>query len=409
MTVIEFYDKTSIENVLSALLCQPDRVIFVGDSTRKMQRSIRDYQKVLQERGIEVELSCKAVKKNDLQSIFEELSKLVEKYDDCVLNLDGGEDLCLVAVGMLVQKYPGRLQLHRFNIRSNTIVDCDADGNDQLCDAIAIRIEENARIYGGRVIYNTEHPLGTFPWVLNAELCQDIRTMWRICSINPRQWNYVITLLGRLCTAYCPETQDVKIPATALLSSATQEDVEQLHTTLDLLNGFGLIHDYEMGENGIRFRYKNSQIHTCLSKAGTLLELYIATVARDQFKDDERIYHDVMVGVLLGWNSEEANMSQEVTNEVDVILMHGAVPVFISCKNGDFEKEELFKLYTVAQNFGGKYAKMVLVATSLEDLGPKGEHIRRRAAELNIRVVEDLAALEEEELGKILRNLWCGV
>jgi len=408
LTVIEFFDKTSIENVLSALLCQPDRVVFVGDSTRRMNRSIRDYRKVLQDRGIEVELSCKSIRKNDLQSIFTELCKLVEQYDDCVLNLDGGEDLCLVAVGMLVQKYPGRVQLHRFNVRNCTIVDCDADGEDQLCDSIAISIEENARIYGGKVIYDDQHILGTFRWLLNAEFCRDIRSMWRICSINPRQWNYVITLLGRLCATYCPDAPEVQIPATGLLSCTSEEDAEQLHTILHLLDGFGVLQDYVMDETGIRFRYKDAQIRRCLSKAGTLLELYIAIVARDQFKEDERVYHDVMSGVLLGWDSEQQDIAKEVTNEVDVILMHGAVPVFISCKNGDFDKEELFKLYTVAQNFGGKYAKMALVATSLEELGPKAEHIRLRAVELGIRVIEDTTAMEEEKLGQILRNLWSG-
>lgn len=407
MTVIEFFDKTSIENILSALLCQPDRVVFVGSSNRKMRRYIQYYNGVLEKRCIEVEMTCKSVNKNDLQSIFQALSQLVEKYDDCVFNLDGGEDLCLVALGMLVQKYPGRFRMHRFNINNNTIVDCDADGENQLCAPIAIGVEENMRIYGGRVIYSDENPLGTYRWVLNRDFCQDIRAMWRVCSASPRQWNYVITLLGQLRSIYCKEDEQmVYLPASGLVSSASQEDVEQLKLILELLSGFGILEDYVSDKDGISFCYKNHQVFRCLEKAGTLLELYTAVVARDQFEDDERIYQDVMTGVMIGWDTEPGE--EEVTNEVDVVMMHGAVPLFISCKNGDMEKEELFKLYTVARNFGGPYARMALVASSLHELGPKGEHICLRAAELGIRVVDDVDRIEEADFGKILRNLRSG-
>ena len=36
MTVIEFFDKNAIENMLSALLCQPDKVVYIGSSKKQM-------------------------------------------------------------------------------------------------------------------------------------------------------------------------------------------------------------------------------------------------------------------------------------------------------------------------------------------------------------------------------------
>jgi len=95
----------------------------------------------------------------------------------------------------------------------------------------------------------------------------------------------------------------------------------------------------------------------------------------------------------------------DTENEIDVLLMHGMVPVFISCKNGHVEMEELFKLGTVADRFGGKYAKKVLVATALTD-NISTQHLLQRAEDMGIRVVTELASMEEPELLRTIRNLW---
>jgi hypothetical protein len=48
----------------------------------------------------------------------------------------------------------------------------------------------------------------------------------------------------------------------------------------------------------------------------------------------------------------------------------------------------------VAERFGGKYARKVLVATALDSLGETGKYIRQRAQDMNIRVVENLGEKE---------------
>ena len=161
MSIIEFFDNAAIENMLSALLCAPERVVFIGESTKRMKRSLEAYREVLDSRGLNVELLCYGVRKNDLGAIVEVLSQIVEREADCIFNLDGGEDLYLVAVGMVAQKFPDKIRLHRFNVRNNTIIDIDADGSDQLSSPIEISIQENIRIYGGSVVGWDSHADGT--------------------------------------------------------------------------------------------------------------------------------------------------------------------------------------------------------------------------------------------------------
>ena len=82
--------------------------------------------------------------------------------------------------------------------------------------------------------------------------------------------------------------------------------------------------------------------------------------------------------------------------------MKGTVPVFVSCKNGRFDANELYKLNTVAERFGRKYSKKVLVSTSMDDL-KSPELIRARMEDMGISNIEDADNMTAEELEKALR------
>ena len=56
MTIIEFYDKNAIENIAGAMMCQPERVVLLGDNGEKMAKSCGIYRNVLAGNGINTEL-----------------------------------------------------------------------------------------------------------------------------------------------------------------------------------------------------------------------------------------------------------------------------------------------------------------------------------------------------------------
>ena len=39
MTIVEFFDSASTNNIVGALLCRPDRIIFVGNERNKIKRA----------------------------------------------------------------------------------------------------------------------------------------------------------------------------------------------------------------------------------------------------------------------------------------------------------------------------------------------------------------------------------
>jgi hypothetical protein len=411
VTIIEFFDKTAIENMLSAMLCKPDRVVYVGSSKKAIEKCLDAYREVLAQRGLQVELVARAINRNNLQRIVESLSELVERDDSCVFNLDGGEDLYLVAVGMVAQKYPDRVSLHRFNIRNNTILDCDADGNNQLQEPIEISVQENIRIYGGRVLTAEQHPDGMYNWNFSPVFREDVKRLWEICCRHKADWNNTVTTIG-VVSSLLPHEDPRGFHAVRSLA----EPVLRCHdvryqfdpSVLQDLADAGLIYYLSADANEVEFLFKSEQVKRALSKAGQVLELMVTLAALDAVDEDGTpVYNDVRCGVYIDWDGLTGpDAPTEVSNEIDVLLMKGAVPVFVSCKNGNVEREELFMLDTVASYFGGKYARKVLVAPKLDRLGSKGRAIQARANEMDIRTVPDFEDMTYEQMIKEVTCLW---
>lgn len=169
---------------------------------------------------------------------------------------------------------------------------------------------------------------------------------------------------------------------------------------------YGLLSESKTESCEVSICFKNEQVRRALTKAGQILELYISMIAMS-IKDDNDvpIYNDVRAGVYIDW---DGNIEEElnVVNEIDVILMKDLVPVFISCKNGQIDIDELYKLSAVAERFGGKYAKKVLIASELKKIGERVNYIKARAAELNIKILEVSASTSEATIRKSLENIY---
>lgn len=412
MTVIEFFDKDSaIENIVSTLLCEPEKVVFIGSGSRKMRRSIEKYRAVARGRGLEAEFEIRSVQKNNLMEAVGTIEDVISENPDCVIDLSGGDDLCLVAVGIVYGENADSVKLHRFSISDNRMTDCDSDGILCASMPMEISVEENIMVYGGRVVYSDEKIGGTFSWDFSGEFVDDIFAMWSVCKQNPTLWNSLIKILDRICSERALPEELAFSAGREELKRAADEKVwllTNLNETLGKLNSMGVINNLRLNESRVTFDFKNRQVKKCLTKSGLILELAV-TVAALEAEDENGspVYNDVATGVYIDWDGETRHENKaDVENEMDVILMKGMVPVFISCKNGMISIDELYKLSVVAERFGGRFVRKVLVATELEKLGSKEGYIRARAESMGIRIIDDADRISEEELKRKMKNLW---
>lgn len=420
MTLIEFFGKDAIENICSSLVKVPDRIVLIGD--RKSIRKHADrYKTILFARGIDVDILCRTINKNKMQSIVDSLSGIVEEFNDCVFDLTGGDELCLVAVGMVFEKYKDRkLQMHRINVRNNTIVDADQDGQTIMeQSAPLLTIEENIRIYGGDVVYDEIRNDTTFLWDMNAEFKRDINAMWNICKRDVRLWNTQMIVLEAAEQFVDEDSLNVTVSAYSLKDIVERGGGKYvtIRRILDGLLKAGILTHCDYDDDIFSVEYKNEQVKYCLVTAGQVLEMkvYLAALEASE-KDGSRTYNDVMNGVFVDWDGDihTNKKDYDTENEIDVMMMHGMVPVFVSCKNGYIEKDELYKLNTVANRFGGKYAKKVLIATALDN-SDYSNYIRQRAADMNIRLVEGyiykgilkrFVEMNDNEINNVVRTFW---
>ena len=149
-------------------------------------------------------------------------------------------------------------------------------------------------------------------------------------------------------------------------------------------------------------------LQDCLTKAGSLFEYYTYKTALQCERNGVPVYDSVTTGIILGWNED----IDSTRNEIDVMLMAGMIPVFVSCKNGDVETDELYKLNTVAKKFGVEYAKCALAATAFfdpEDRAYSGDaasaNIKGRADDMNVRVIGAINRMSEKDFSEAMANL----
>lgn len=419
MTYIEFFDKQFSENVCASLSYIPDRVIYIGDNAKIMNRFIECCQCVFRGRGIEIEFLSKVIQKSNLDEAVSFLTGIVNEYEDCVFDITGGDEMLVLALGIVCANNPDKnIQVHKFNLRNNVIFDYDKDGNTIYKETPALSVKENIRIYGGTIVYGDVLSNDkTYMWDLSSDFVKDINSIWDICKKKTKSWNIFISILDAVeCVGSISEQQ-------TLLTVAPKRTLEQYlcehnikyvisRDIVNYLTKHKLLTFSDDSDNGlISVSYKNEQIKKCLTKAGQALEMKIYITAKGVCDScGKPIYNDAVNGAVIDWDGElhdeEPDTNYDTENEIDILLMHDMVPVFISCKNGLVTADELYKLNTVAERFGGQYAKKVLVATSLNRLGKAGEYLRQRAKDMKIKIIENVNVLSDADLEDALKNLW---
>ncbi len=401
MTVIEFFDKSPIENVISAFTICPQKIIFIGD-TKMIKRNLPIYQKFLSEKRLRIKLEYLSVNKNNLWDIVKKLSSVVEAEDECAFDLTGGDDLVLVATGIVFHTYheKKKLHMHRFNIRNGKIIDCDNDGEVPYQGDPELSVEEWISLHGGIVASKATEKAETL--LAHRE---DIMKIWNLCRENPGLWNFQVGILNEFqkYRAECdnPLRVYIDISYASMYIKNIFGKKEYLYGLLNLMKRHDLIADLKWNDDEISFIYGNEFIKGCVSKAGDILETKILQVVSDMKDGDGPYFCDAERGVFIDWDGtvhSNTDDEKDTANEIDVLVMHDLIPVFISCKNGAFDDEELYKLYTVASRFGGVYAKKILVCSDFCERSERYDHLEQRAKDMQIKIIEGVHKLSDKEI-----------
>ncbi len=411
VTYVEIFDSCSIENIISALAFKPRKVIMVGTDNTAMNRARRTYQQVLGKRGSDlVEFSCRSCRES-LPEMIALLSDIVEQEENCWFDVTGGTDMFLLALGYVWHRYPQHnIQIHRFDIEKHCIIDCDDDGILPFKEFPSLTVKQNLKIYGGKIVSDD-----AFHIKKHSDLPQeDLQALWDVMTdkrVQNKTWN---TTVSKIASFISPKSDDGFCSVYAEGDSITYEKNYLTKENCDLLscrmmrlleeNGLVSVGKDYYGKFSGALTFKNVFVEQCLSVMGQLLEYKIFDVACKAKKADgvTPLFSDVRTGVHIDWLSAYKTSETTSTNEVDLVMMDGVIPIFVSCKNGVWDVNELYKLNTVAENFGSKYAKKLLITSSLPTVAE--DAVRQRCKDLGIQLVTNAQQLDDFDIEIRLRN-----
>lgn len=405
MTIVESFEKAPIENLISVLTSKPQKVIYLGDVSQ-MKPSMIVYERILKEKGIKTEIVLKGTQKNNLPNILQVLTEIVETEADCLFDITGGDDLVLLAFGMIYERYKNTkpVKMQRFNINTGRIIDCDCDDEVTFEGTFSMDVKELISIYGGKVV-----PEDPQPMVENA--MEEVDKVWELAKTDSTSWNKSISNLKEFERKGNKAEEDLRMHLDLReVKDVIGEYHLKRHAVEKLLKEFyqeQLIQNLVIDKDEISYKYKNPFVKRCLNKAGDALEMKCYFEAMNLEQKGKPYFNDCYVGVVIDWDgiihSLEENW-KDTTNEIDLILVKGLIPVFISCKHGKIGEEELYKLNTVATRFGGKYAKKMLIATHLEkESASSMKSYLQRAKDMDIQLIPNARELSKKDWQKIFK------
>lgn len=382
---IEFFDSEPLENLVTCLNYKMDKVIFFGHSDTMTDSRVRDTRRALKNICNITDVEFITVSQKSLYKVLELLEKEITAEmkggNKCFFDLSGGEDLVLVAMGMLATQY--KVPLHKFALPENELYLLTKWDKVPRIDEVVERrelkltLDDIIGLHGGVINYRQQKDVKSN--LDDKAFRESVRIMWEIANDSQKKWNGLSSVFKE-CTKYEDENRrvraSVKVMKQVLKRIPDIISVKELANYLNRLGEQGILEKVSMDEEFIKFSYSNPMIRECLLDAGCLLELHTYYTRVESGR-----YSDCRVGVHIDWDGEINGREIDVENEIDVMLLEGVVPVFISCKNGRVNQMSLYELDAVANRFGGKYVRKELAAT--QEITPG---YLKRAEEMSIIV-----------------------
>ena len=396
MTLIECFAEAHVDNISASIRLRPEKMVLVGCAD-EMRTPMKRYQKLLHQRGIKTQVSMCDIQGKDIGEIASALALLIRGEDSCVVDITGGDEMVIMAIGAVlagldpVQRQ--RIRVEKYEYQRDTVVDCGNEKRSLPHKSVTLTVEEVIALHGGSLYPTAYQP----PKDYTVEALEGV---WRLSSADSRAWNRMLMTLSEF-ESRSESKMQIFLRLDEIRDGIRDFDKkeDEVRKLLSTLHRSGVITD-QSSAHVLKYSYRSEMMRYCMAKAGNILEIKTLLEGRAAGEGEIPLFGDCRMSVSIDWDGQVdfyGNMP-ETRNEIDVVLMHGTTPLFISCKNGNIGDEELYKLHTVATRFGGPHAKKMLVATELDRKSPQANRsFIQRAWDMDIFLVTDAAELSGAE------------
>jgi len=374
-TLIELYDERPLENVLGALMFQPETVVYLCPKhiagAGRFEKNIKRY---FDFHGVKSAVEVVVTNMYDAQEILAVLSKTADSHPDCVLDITGGTDNALFAAGALCAQRD--IPTITYSRRRNRYYSVNkAHFGTEMQNELCFSVEDCFVMAGGAV------RKGRVDNAVLARYMGFFKPFFELYMRYRTEWSNTVSYMQ---TVSAPVEGKISLWVDAPLTVKSHRGERSISP--DILEAFrriGFIKELKVSSGRVRFRFRDEQVRIWMRDIGSVLETYVYKLCLDSGE-----FNDVATSVIVDWEDTAASVS----NELDVVATKGIVPIFISCKTCEIKTEALNELAVLRDRFGAGIAKAIIVSTS------KCQAINRhRAAELGITVYD----LEDIRTGRL--------
>ena len=385
----EFLDEEPIENVITCLNFKVDKVYYLGynEVIQRNQKRTTDFLKKYCDVS---EVAYQILSQKDLDSVLKAMRTTIESElsqgNDLFFDITGGESMLLVAFGILSVEY--KLPIHMYNIEKNKLFCLTKETGKRINEVaeerrIQLNLDMYIEMWGGVINYNHQKELKNSD---DPEFEVDTENIWNISRRYKEEWNLFCDILRKKFEPdenLAIEVSFSEVSSMMKLQNSDLSTINEFTKILLELEKAGLIAGLDSKKKRYKFKFKNEAVRRCLWDGGSALELHV-------YRGIKRSSDDCKIGVHLDWDGViQPEGKPDVINEIDILAIKGNIPMFVSCKSGKTKSTKtlhaLYELAAVADRFGGKYAKRILVTTN--DFNDANVE---RAIEMGIEVRRDL-------------------
>ena len=388
-TLIELYGERPIENVLATEVFRPERVVFLCPKEiaqdKERQAGIRAF---FRRRGLEAECVFLETSLLYADKVEKQLKRVLAEYPDPAVEITGGSDAALFACGRLCARNSG-VPVFTYSRKQKRFYDIHAAGFARSpMPEIRYSIDDVILMAGGKTAE------GRVDNVLLDSYAAFIPAFFGVYRDCRREWQRAVDYIQRVSKAEEESSPPLRIEAGYCVKGDHGSVLTAPENVLRALESIGALYDLSVSEReGVSFTFSDRQIRKWLRDVGAVLELSLYKQCLDS-----GLFNDVRTSVIVNW--ESGGPKDAVCNEIDVVAVHGILPLFISCKTCAASTEALNELAILRDRFGGPMSKAVLATAQ-----PCRAVTRHRAADLGIEIF-DWEDLKNGDVSERLRTLF---
>ncbi len=383
-TLILYYDKDILKNIVAPLTLRPDKIIYLYDSGIRDMTPFRSLAACFRPHMPHLVMEQYPVNASSMEKIYSQTCQVIDRIiGEGYLEVTGGSEL------MILAGYRAGCEKGIHVIHTDLVHDCITNlvTNEVIAKTETLSLADFIHAKGACFIGESHNPP-------ESDRYTSIQKMARYLFSHLQEWKNTCSYLQTVAARYLPN--EVFMESKQQIYMKNGKKICPDKEILKEFQRLGFLKNLVMDGERLHFSYCSINDRQYCTNYGVWLELYVYIAAQQS-----GVFEDVQLGTMIDWNAYDG--VSVAGNEIDVILMDDSMPVFISCKLREADTAALNELLIVKKRVGGWFSKGVMVTFSKAKSQDSGTY--KRAQELGLMLLDASDIMAEDFGSRLVKTI----